>query len=183
MPLPNIIKIFQTIKKLWSAQEFGIEIHSGEITRKRIEQELSFLHATLLLDLICIPTYFVKLSQIVWELWPAQDFYFRVANYIRKKVSVVSLARDIKVKKDCLLKQKHTENHENRRLVLTESLYKQHSSLRGCICPLAPLKWYSIFKITRMGSMIPKEKNITCTMMMCGETFFGRRHTAQHQLQ
>ena len=30
MPLPNIIKLFQTIYKLWSAQEFGLEIHSGE---------------------------------------------------------------------------------------------------------------------------------------------------------
>ena len=28
-------KIFQTIMKLQSAQEFGLEIHSGEITRKK----------------------------------------------------------------------------------------------------------------------------------------------------
>ena len=48
MPLPNIIKIFQTIKKLWSAQEFGLEIRSGERTRIRIEQELSFLYMTLI---------------------------------------------------------------------------------------------------------------------------------------
>ena len=34
MPLQNIIKIFQTIKKLWRTQEFGSEIHSGEVTRK-----------------------------------------------------------------------------------------------------------------------------------------------------
>ena len=52
MPLPNIINIFQTIKKLWSAQEFGLEIRSEEITRDNRKQELSFLHATLLLDLI-----------------------------------------------------------------------------------------------------------------------------------
>ena len=35
LPASNIIKIFQTIKKLWSAQEFGLEILSGEITRKK----------------------------------------------------------------------------------------------------------------------------------------------------
>ena len=45
MPLPNIIKIFQTIKKLLSAQTFGLEIYSGDFTRKRTKQELSFLHA------------------------------------------------------------------------------------------------------------------------------------------
>ena len=39
--------------------------------------------------------YFIKLSQIVWELWPAQDFFFRGDNYIKKKVRVVSLAHDL----------------------------------------------------------------------------------------
>ena len=36
----------------------------------------------------------IKLSQIVWELWPAQDFGFRGDNYIRKTVRVVFLARN-----------------------------------------------------------------------------------------
>ena len=54
--LYQIIKIFQTIKKLWSAQELGLEIHLGEI-RKRTEQDLFFLHATLPLDQISICTY------------------------------------------------------------------------------------------------------------------------------
>ena len=54
MPLPNIIKIFQTIMKLLSAQEFGLEIYSV-FTRKRTKQELSF-----------------SLSQ--YGRWPAQDF-------------------------------------------------------------------------------------------------------------
>ena len=45
MPQPNIFNISQTIKKLWSAQEFGLNIISGEIRKSR-EQELS-LHATL----------------------------------------------------------------------------------------------------------------------------------------
>ena len=33
--------VFQTIKKSLSAQEFGLEIYSGECTRKRTKQELS----------------------------------------------------------------------------------------------------------------------------------------------
>ena len=44
----NIIKIFQTVKKLWSAQEYGLEIRSGEIARKRTKQGLSFLYGTIL---------------------------------------------------------------------------------------------------------------------------------------
>ena len=36
MPLPNINKVFQT-------QEFGLEIHSGEVTRKQPQQRLSTL--------------------------------------------------------------------------------------------------------------------------------------------
>ena len=61
MPLPNIIKIFQTIKKLWSAQKFGLDICSGEITRKRTKQELSFLHETLLHELIYVPTQYFQI--------------------------------------------------------------------------------------------------------------------------
>ena len=68
--LPNI-KIFQTIKKLWCAQELGLEIHSEEITR-RPKQALSFLHAILLLDLIMFLPIIIKLSQSVWELWPGE---------------------------------------------------------------------------------------------------------------
>ena len=94
MPLPNIIRIFQTIKKLRNAQELSVEIRSGEITRKRTEQELSFLLATLLLYLIYVPTIYYHLPQTVWELYSAQDFCFRGDNHIMKKVKVVSLARD-----------------------------------------------------------------------------------------
>ena len=39
--------------------------------------------------------YFIKLSQIVWELRPAQDFCFRGNNYIKKKVRFVSLACEL----------------------------------------------------------------------------------------
>ena len=35
MPVPNMIKIFQTIKKLWNAQEFGLEIGLGQIKKKK----------------------------------------------------------------------------------------------------------------------------------------------------
>ena len=35
-----------------------------------------------------------KLSQIVRELWPAQDLGFRKDKYIKKKVRIVSLAYD-----------------------------------------------------------------------------------------
>ena len=30
----------------------------------------------------------IKLSQTLWELWPAQDFSFRGDKYIRKKVNL-----------------------------------------------------------------------------------------------
>ena len=32
---PNIVKVFQTIEKLLSAQEFGLEIYSVWFTRKK----------------------------------------------------------------------------------------------------------------------------------------------------
>ena len=37
----------------------------------------------------------IKLSQTVWELWPAEDFGFRGDNYIMKTVRVVFLAHDM----------------------------------------------------------------------------------------
>ena len=37
----------------------------------------------------------IKLSQIIWELWPAQDFGFRGDNYITKTVRVVTLTCNI----------------------------------------------------------------------------------------
>ena len=82
------------------------------------------------------------------------------------KTTKKKMERDNKSKKGLSSETKHTQNHENRRLGLIESLHMQHCSLRGCIrpplpppptAPLRRLKRYSIFKITRMGSMIPKE--------------------------
>ena len=54
------------------------------------------------------------------------------------------------------LETKNTQNHENRRLGLSESLHMQNCSLRGCIRPrphpsagLSGIR----FSITRMGSV------------------------------
>ena len=44
----------------------------------------------------------IKLSEIVWELWPAEDFGFRRNNYIMKTVRVVSLAFLPNIIKACL---------------------------------------------------------------------------------
>ena len=76
MPLPNIIKIFQTIQKLWSAQEFCLEIRSGEITWKK-KKELSFLHVTLLLGLIFVPTKYYKIISNSMEVMACTRFQFQ----------------------------------------------------------------------------------------------------------
>ena len=77
MPLPTIMKIFQTIKKLWSAQEFGLEIRSWEIIKKRTEQELSFLHATILHDLIIAPTIYYQIISNSMGLMACTRFWLR----------------------------------------------------------------------------------------------------------
>ena len=60
----NIIKIFQTIKSL-NAQDLGLDIYSLECTRKRSKQELSFLHVTLLPNLIYVQTYCQVILKII----------------------------------------------------------------------------------------------------------------------
>ena len=91
MPLPNIIKIFQTFKKLWSTQESGVEIHSGEITRKKEQSNCpSCMWHSYLTWCMSLPNMMNFFSQTIWELWPAQDFCFRGEKYIRKKVSCLS---------------------------------------------------------------------------------------------
>ena len=70
MPLQNIIKIFQTIKKSLSAQKFGLEINSVECTRKRTKQELFVLKVTYLLDLIYVlPKYNQIISDSMGTNW------------------------------------------------------------------------------------------------------------------
>ena len=55
---------------------------------------------------------------------------------------------------------KNTQNHENRRLGLIESLHMQHCSLRGCIRPLAPAKVVFDFQNNKDGLTDPKENKI-----------------------
>ena len=90
-----LYQIFQIIKKLWCTQEFGLEIHSGAVTKK---QSASVSHLSCDTptwpDIMSLPS-IIKLSQTVWELWPAQDLGFRGHKYIMEKVRVVSLACDM----------------------------------------------------------------------------------------
>ena len=62
----------------------------------------------------------------------------------------------LKVKKNCLWKQ-NTQNRKNQRLGLIEFLHMQLVVCEAAYAPMYWLKSYSIFKITRMGSLIPKE--------------------------
>ena len=75
MPVLNIIKIFQTIKELWSAQEFGLEICSGEITK----QELSFLCASILIDLIYVP---IKYYLIIYKQYGSYSLHKRLVSEV-----------------------------------------------------------------------------------------------------
>ena len=64
---------------------------SGEITNKVC---FSCMRHFYLSSSSSLPN-MIKLSQTVWELWPAEDFSFRAGNYIMKIVRVVSLAYDM----------------------------------------------------------------------------------------
>ena len=97
MHLRNIIKLFQTIKKLWSAKEFDSDIYSGKFTRKKgTKQELSFLHVRLLyLTWYMSHTKYYQIISHSIGITPAQDFSFRRHTNIMQKLRVVSLARDM----------------------------------------------------------------------------------------
>ena len=51
MPTDPYLCLYQTLTKYFNPhyQEFGLEIHSGEVTRKLPQQRLSLLHVTHLL--------------------------------------------------------------------------------------------------------------------------------------
>ena len=51
MPTGPDLFLYQTLTKYFKphTQEFGLEIHSEEVTRKQPQQRLSFLHVTHLL--------------------------------------------------------------------------------------------------------------------------------------
>ena len=76
IPLPNIIKICQTIKKLWHTQEFDTEIHSGEVTRKQQLRALSFLHVTPTGPYLCLYQNIIKLFQTIKKLLSALELGF-----------------------------------------------------------------------------------------------------------
>ena len=65
---------------------------SGEITNK--DRVVSCMRHAYLSSSSSLPN-MIKLSQTVWELWPAEDFSFRGDNYKMKTVRVVSLAHDM----------------------------------------------------------------------------------------
>ena len=77
-------KKIDKIKK--SAQEFGLEIRSGEITLKKKSYCFSCKWHSYLTWYMFLPN-IIKLSQTVWELWPEQDFGFRGVKYIKQKLS------------------------------------------------------------------------------------------------
>ena len=77
MTLPNITKIFQSIRKLWCTQEFGLEFHSRKITRKRIEEDLFYLHVTLQLDLVYVPTKYYQMLSSSMGVIPCIRFQLR----------------------------------------------------------------------------------------------------------
>ena len=68
----KLSKIFQVIKKLWPAQEFGLEIHLGVVTRKQaVSVVLLALDTPTWPDIY--PYQILSNYLTVWELWPAQD--------------------------------------------------------------------------------------------------------------
>ena len=92
MPLQNISKIFQTIKKSLSAQELSLEIYSGSVQINEQNKSCSscMWHSYL--------TYYmshqnIKLSQAVCELWPAQDSCVREDKYITKSEKCLACMR------------------------------------------------------------------------------------------
>ena len=66
---------------------------SGELHNEESESCLSCTQNAYWSSSIFLPN-IIKLSQTVWELWPAQCFDFSGDNYITKIVKVNSLARD-----------------------------------------------------------------------------------------
>ena len=82
MPTGSYLCLYQILPKyfkpLWSyAQEFGLEIHSGEITWKKNIKILSFLHVTLLTDLIYVPTKYYQIISNSMGVMACTRFWFQ----------------------------------------------------------------------------------------------------------
>ena len=91
--LPNITKIFLRVSKLWSAQRWVYNFcFRGDIYITNKVSCLSCTRHAYWSSSSSLPN-IIKLSQTVWELWPAQDFGFKGDNYIMKTVSRLSCMR------------------------------------------------------------------------------------------
>ena len=76
MPTGPNLCLYQILSNYFKphTQEFGLEIHSGKVTRKEPQQWLSILHVTPLLVLIYILPNIIKIFQTIKKLWSAQEF-------------------------------------------------------------------------------------------------------------
>ena len=73
-------------------QEFGLEIHSGEVTRKQPQQRLSLLHVAHLLVITNASTkHYQNMSKGI-KVMERTRFWLQGKYYIEKKVRVVFLA-------------------------------------------------------------------------------------------
>ena len=90
MSLPNNIKIFQTNKKLNMDKNLAKKFVLGRFPEDQSKSCPSCMWYSYLTWYLSLPI-IIKLSQTVWELWPAEDFGFRGNKYM-KKVRVVFLA-------------------------------------------------------------------------------------------
>ena len=83
MPTGPHLCLYQILTKYFKphTQEFGLEIHSGEVTEKQPQQRLCLLHVT---HILVITNASIKYYQRVSKLWSAQNFGFKGDNYIMK---------------------------------------------------------------------------------------------------
>ena len=97
MPIGPYLCLYQIFSKYFKphSQEFGLEIHSGEVIRKPLCRCcLSCTRHTYWSWPIPLPN-IIKICLRVSKLWRAQDFGFGGDNYkTKKKMRVVSLACD-----------------------------------------------------------------------------------------
>ena len=94
-PPLNLYQILSYYLKQYGSYGLHKISASGEtLHNKESESCLSCMRHTYWSSSSSLPN-IIKLSQTVWELWPAQDFRFRGDNYITKTVRVVTLARNI----------------------------------------------------------------------------------------
>ena len=94
MSLLYIIKLSQTVWELWPAQYFRFRRDNKTIHNEESKNCLSCTRHAYLSYSSSLPN-IIKLSQTVWELWPAQDFCFRRDNHITNIVRVISLASNM----------------------------------------------------------------------------------------